>query len=732
MQGFYLNQKGVRPTDNTPESRYARLQAVQWIARLLDRNIELSDAFFECVEWCCGGLDFCVQALGKEILKPGGTRSAEILSRHYEELLEVTPSRRSGAFGDFVDTHPEYSRFLSLLVQDQCRAISRVSRKKPRAFARAAEHLQYIFGLDEESVDFCEFLFMNRTFRSVERYFEDDLKVFGFGAKDFMAYMLGMSTSKCRQIIQQLINLGVTENKNGCVVLTDSIKDFWDEADPRKISESFCAPLKGEVLPLESFNIPEEYIAHVQDLLQQPGDSPVHILLYGAPGTGKTTFARSLAAASGLSAWAVNAPQNADQDRRAQLMAGVGVVSRHEKAFLLVDEAERLLDCDMFAAFRQNTTDKAWLNSFMEKPGQRIIWVTNHVHHLEEAVLRRFHFSIQFEPLGRKERSRMWRQILERYGVLNRVDESSLKELARTYDVPASVIEMAVDQAKSLCKRKQKGFVQALKRVVASYALLKAGGEKPRRKKTVASNYDPQGVTLEGSVQELEKKLVRGDSLLRRGEDIGAGAFTMLFYGPPGTGKTALARYLADKLDRECMVVRASDLLAPYVGMTERLIAKAFADAEREGAVLVIDEADSFLFSRDMATRSWETTQVNEFLTALEECRGICVCTTNRRELMDPAVMRRFSHKVSFGYAKFEQAKALYSSMLAPMVGTTLPATLEASLVIMKKLTPGDFHAVRAQMRHAEDTVTHEDLIRALKREQELKLDSQGGGMGFI
>ncbi len=73
----------------------------------------------------------------------------------------------------------------------------------------------------------------------------------------------------------------------------------------------------------------------------------------------------------------------------------------------------------------------------------------------------------------------------------------------------------------------------------------------------------------------------------------------LLFHGPPGTGKSELARYIAKRLDREIICKRASDILDPYVGMTERKIREPFEEAEREEAILVIDEADTMLFNRE-------------------------------------------------------------------------------------------------------------------------------------
>ena len=46
----------------------------------------------------------------------------------------------------------------------------------------------------------------------------------------------------------------------------------------------------------------------------------------------------------------------------------------------------------------------------------------------------------------------------------------------------------------------------------------------------------------------------------------------LLFYGPPGTGKSELARYIGNRLQREIICKRASDVIDCYVGETEKNI----------------------------------------------------------------------------------------------------------------------------------------------------------------
>jgi len=569
----------------------------------------------------------------------------------------------------------------------------------------------------------------------VESFFEDNLHVFVHGEQHLLACLLDVSLARLRSLLMELktcgiINVDTMNRYDSAASFPDSICRLWEkEANYEKF---FCQPLNTkEHVPLQNFALPVETIAHAKALLQLPGQQPVNILLYGKHGTGKTSFARSLAKACGVKAFTVPSQDgggsNDDREhaRRRSIVACLNIAARHDRAFVVVDEAERILSTE-YTPYGEGI-DKTWINTLLEKHGQRIIWITNHVWHIDAAVKRRFSLSIHFEEPGRKERRSMWEQALIKNKVHGRMDEAILTRLIDDYKVPIAVIDGALKQAKHLCGRKRADFTQTVENIFQTYETLQRNGYKAKPKVLAIPDYTPEGVCLEGSLAELLDKCRKADSLMRRQATLLSGSGTMLFYGPPGTGKTALARHIAEQLERECMVKRASDLKSPFIGVTEQNIVRAFHQAEREGAVLVIDEADSFIYSREMAVRSWETSEVNEFLTALEECRCFCICTTNQREKLDPAAMRRFSFKVEFNYAKPQQVAVLYDKLLSPLAQGVLPEHQQQKLLRMERLTPGDFHAVRAQystLFSLETQSEHAELIAALAKEQSLKLET--------
>ncbi|MDL2306861.1 ATP-binding protein [Desulfovibrio sp. OttesenSCG-928-C06] len=784
------SSKAIQPV--TEESRYARALSAGWLLRLLDRNLEMSREFMACLSWSVRGLKPLLQQLLRDPLLasgPEGTKAAGELRDiliHPEESLHRRFSAMLEEYGELFDA--PFRR----IAADACTKASFAPRQ-PALFKNGERHLTTLFGLDEDAVKLCVFIFMLNAFGPVESYFSDGIGVDRFNGRRTLAHMLGMSPGRCRTGIGMLKRLGIIDADSYSLRLEDKIFDLWDETSTARAAKLFCRPLTGDSLPMSAFPLPADEVAHVLELMKprkgKAAEKPVHVLLYGPPGTGKTTFARSLAAQLGLKAWSVPSQHDEeDSGRRASLNACINLASRHAGAFVLVDEAERLLDSSIHSGRRSH--DKAWINELMEQPGCRIIWATNHVSHIEQAVRRRFSYSLQFEELALAERRDIWDQILRGQGMEKCLTNPDMQEVIKNYSPPVAVITEAVSQALLISgKRSTKAFAEAVGRIIRAHDTLRRDGfRKPRRIGT-DRHFTLEGISLASTGKKsafetlgtLLNRLKKADNILRSGQEIEGGG-SLLFHGPPGTGKSALARYIADELNREYISKKASQLLSPYVGESEQNIAAAFREAEREGAVLLIDEADSFIFSRAGAVRSWESSMVNEFLTALEDFRGFCICTTNRRADMDKAAMRRFAFKVAFDYSGPEQILTLYKTLLAPLavqengnpakssVRNTgqpivsenfghnstiqtepdvepsarqgskspaeftgeLPTAIVAELKQLRSLTPGDFHAVRARARFSQQgQLSHADLLAELKLELENKLDQANRRIGF-
>lgn len=140
----------------------------------------------------------------------------------------------------------------------------------------------------------------------------------------------------------------------------------------------------------------------------------------------------------------------------------------------------------------------------------------------------------------------------------------------------------------------------------------------------------------------------------------------MLLYGPPGCGKTFIAEKFAEESGFSYALLKGSDIGSSFVHGTQGNIAALFNEAKQKApCVICFDEFDTFAPERRTLTDFHYSSEVNEFLSQLNDCgkRGIFViATTNNPEKVDKAVLRsgRLDYKVYIPAPDHEARKAIF------------------------------------------------------------------------
>lgn len=129
----------------------------------------------------------------------------------------------------------------------------------------------------------------------------------------------------------------------------------------------------------------------------------------------------------------------------------------------------------------------------------------------------------------------------------------------------------------------------------------------------------------------------------------------VLFEGPPGTGKTSCARVIASQAGVPLLYVPLEVVLSKYYGESERLLGKVFTLANElpDGAIIFLDEVDSFAIARDSemheATRRILSVLLRQIDGFEQDKRVVVIAATNRKQDLDPALISRFDSMITFG-----------------------------------------------------------------------------------
>ena len=474
-----------------------------------------------------------------------------------------------------------------------------------------------------------------------------------------------------------------------------------------------------------------QVLVHLLRKAMQTKAVGVNVLMYGPPGTGKTELAKVIAREAGLDLFEVEYADRdgnslSGRDRYRSLQIAQVFLKGAEAAALLFDEVEDVFppisvdaagllaraDQQAVSPATSSVNGKAWVNQILESNPVPTLWVTNRIEQIDPAFRRRFayHLELKSPPPGAREQ--LIRKSLDGVAVSDTfvanlterqgLTPAQIRTAVRFADLAHAGPEVGGEAYEALIERQLKNSDAALGRKPD------AAGKKGRRQVTT---YDLGMLNVETRF-EIPRIV---DALKARGHG------ALCFYGAPGTGKTALGEYIAEHMGKPLIVKQASDLVSKYVGETEQNMAAMFAEATQEKAVLLLDEADSFLMDRRGAQRSYEVTEVNEMLQQMERHDGVFICTTNLLDRIDQAALRRFTFKIKFMPLTAAQREKMFVTEALVGDAEKLSPEISRRLAKLSQLAPGDFAAVKRQCDILAAEFTVEEFMEQLEAEHRIK-----------
>ena len=171
---------------------------------------------------------------------------------------------------------------------------------------------------------------------------------------------------------------------------------------------------------------------------------------------------------------------------------------------------------------------------------------------------------------------------------------------------------------------------------------------------------------------------------------------TALFHGPSGTGKTMASMAIAKSLNIQILKIDLSRVVSKYIGDTEKNIDKIFHEAQLSGAALVIDEADGLLAKRGEvkdAHDRYANLEVAYLLQRMESFEGLAILTTNLRQNLDSAFVRRLRFIIEFPRPDAEAREEIWKRCL-PDGSHTLDEAMFRMLGRRIELTGGSIRQI--------------------------------------
>lgn len=627
---------------------------------------------------------------------------------------------------------------------------------KPKAFVRKnLALLRECFGLSEIETNI---LYIIGLFDKMNRYYDDKLDYLEFCL--LLASVLQTSPTKIQKLLMADMPLRKFDfiddrHRSG----EFELESFTERLMQEPFSKQEMMKRIARIYPKSTLERADfSYMKSDLDMLLNYCKNAKNpsVFLYGKPGVGKNEIAALIAKELNRELWEIH---NIDtqgimrEDRLEQFIRAQAML-KADKSVILLDECEEFFP-SLSPKYNEDKPSKNTLNKMLESVKIPSIFLSNSAN-IDPAFLRRFDIVLEIHAPPKEKKQAMIEKALKSQRI--RLDSRIISQICES-SLSQGVLLQACKVAKTLAKHKlyslkncektpkstaanSRIITQSLIQVLNEH--LKLQGQPTIATKALqALPYNMSLIRASVDMQSLCERIksvcgakdANVDSS-SSGQDSTQGV-RILAYGMAGSGKSEFAKALAKELDKPIILKKASDLLSMWVGGSEQNIAKAFREAEQRGAILVLDEVDSFLQDRSGASVSWEISQVNEMLTQMESFAGIFIATTNFMDNLDRASIRRFDMKIEFkplDFARLQKAFGLYAKHLG--IGD-YAAFLESTfgkreLEKLENICFGDF-ALIARGANFAPLESAEQLLEKLQEEAQIKGLSVGSSkrVGF-
>lgn len=232
---------------------------------------------------------------------------------------------------------------------------------------------------------------------------------------------------------------------------------------------------------------------------------------------------------------------------------------------------------------------------------------------------------------------------------------------------------------------------------------------------------EPQTQTLRDIASQIRQRLKVYETWGFAHKSSRGLGISALFAGVSGTGKTMSAEVLANELMLELYRIDLSQVVSKYIGETEKNLRRVFDAAEESSAILLFDEADALFGKRSEVKDShdrYANVEISYLLQRMEDYRGLAILTTNMKEALDQAFLRRIRFVIQFPFPDAAQRLEIWKRIFPLQTPTE---NLDLNRLARLNITGGNIRNIALYAAFlaadADEPVRMDHLLRAVKVE---------------